>query len=130
MSDISLIGTLITSTQPNITSIPLQQNITFSSETGNLIMDPIKIGLNVGVVNQQSGAISIGVNAGTTEQGTNSIAIGLNAGSDSIQGTQSIAIGFWAGITKQSHSSIAIGANSGITCFWRCAQKIGNGIFS
>jgi hypothetical protein len=133
MSDPSIIGTLITITQSNITALGtlgsfrvsglatfnnIQSNGTatlFSSSSipiNQNSLNQMKIGFSAGNVLRQTNAISIGTNAGVSGQGTNSISIGNQAGRIT-QGENTIAIGLTTGSTNQGSGSIAIGSLAG-----------------
>lgn len=81
----------------------------YTSNSGNLSIDPIAIGIGAGQT-ENTGAIAIGTEAGAEYQNSNSIAIGTEAGADH-QGTGAIAIGYNAGHLNQAKNSIHINAD-------------------
>jgi hypothetical protein len=124
MTDVSIIGTLITPDQPNITSVGVLTSLEVSGvSTFNTIVSnsmtvngsgPIALGNLAGSISQQTGAIAIGNNTGLATQGENAVAIGTGAGQTN-QGPNSVAIGVNAGNFKQFDETVAIGFNAGQT---------------
>lgn len=79
---------------------------------GDLNMNPVKVGLDSGSVNQGTNAVAVGIGAGQVDQAQNAVAIG-SATANSGQGEGAIAIGQDAGRDNQGTNSIAIGGLAG-----------------
>jgi hypothetical protein len=107
------IYTNILSGNPANTAINVLSNI--NADAKKIIMEPIKIGSNAGLVNQNINGIAIGFDAGKTNQTSRSIAIGHESGmtNQGTTGEGAIAIGYQSGQINQNTKAVAIGYRSG-----------------